>query len=151
MKHLLRATQLYYRASHLPEYLAPVLDIALRLFIANIFFKSGWTKIQNWDSTLYLFSDIYTVPLLNPDIAAWMATGSELIFSIMLVLGLFGRFAGAGLFFLNAVAVISYSSGLSEAGLNQHLYWGIILAVLLVMSRNTWSIDRWLEKRLHAA
>jgi putative oxidoreductase len=116
--------------------------------VANVFFKSGLTKIQNWDSTLYLFSDVYQVPLLPSDIAAYMATAGELGLSVLLVLGLFGRFAAAGLFILNAVAAYSYYSGLSEAGLNQHLYWGLMLAVLLVISRNQWSLDEWLEKRL---
>ena len=146
MKPLLRLTKLYYTASHWPEYLAPALDLGLRIFLANVFFKSGLTKIQSWDSTLYLFSDVYQVPLLPSDIAAYMATAGELGLSVLLVLGLFGRFAAAGLFILNAVAAYSYYSGLSEAGLNQHLYWGLLLAVLLVISRGAWSIDLWLEK-----
>jgi putative oxidoreductase len=147
MKPLLRLVRFYYTASHLPEYLAPLLDLGLRLFLANVFFKSGLTKIQSWDSTLYLFSDVYQVPLLAPDVAAWLATGAELGLSVLLVLGLFGRFAASGLFILNAVAVVSYAD-LSEAGRNQHLYWGLLLAVLLVASRASWSMDAWLEKRL---
>jgi putative oxidoreductase len=148
MKLLFRLAKHYYTASHWPEYLAPVLDLTLRLFLANVFFKSGLTKIQSWDSTLYLFSDVYQVPLLPSDIAAYMATAGELGLSVLLVLGLFGRFAAAGLFILNAVAAYSYYSGLSEAGLNQHIYWGLLLAVLLTISRGTLSLDTWLEKRL---
>jgi putative oxidoreductase len=147
MNPLLRLIRFYYFASHLPEYLAPVLDLGLRLFLANVFFKSGWTKIQSWDSTLYLFSDVYHVPLLPSDVAAYMATGAELGLSVLLVLGLFGRFAAAGLSILNVVAVISYSE-LSEAGLSHHLYWGILLGVLLVLSNWKWSADFWMEKRL---
>ena len=150
MNPLFRLIKQYYRASHWPAYLAPALDLALRIFVANVFFKSGLAKIQNWDSTLYLFSDVYRVPLLPSDIAAYMATAGELGLSVLLVLGLFGRFAAAGLFILNAVAAYSYYSGLSEAGLNQHLYWGLMLAVLLVISRNVWSLDEWLEKRLQS-
>jgi putative oxidoreductase len=148
MKFLSRMLRYYYAASHLPEYLAPALDLGMRLLLANVFFRSGLTKIQNWDSTLYLFSDVYQVPLLPSDAAAYLAAGAELGLPVLLVLGLFGRFAAAGLFILNAVAAYSYYDGLSEAGLNQHLYWGIMLAVLLVMSRGAWSVDMWLEKRL---
>lgn len=148
MNTLLRLIRFYYTASHLPEYLAPVLDLGLRLFLANVFFKSGLTKIKTWDSTLYLFSEVYQVPLFNPEVAAWLATGAELGLPVLLVLGLFGRFAAAGLFILNAVAVISYYSELSEAGLSQHLYWGLLLAVLLALSRGAWSVDFWLERRL---
>lgn len=148
MNSLLRLVRLYYTVSHLPEYFAPLFDLGLRLFLANVFFKSGLTKIQSWDSTLYLFNDVYQVPLLSPDVAAWLATSAELGLPVLLVFGLFGRFAAAGLFILNLVAVISYYSGLSEAGLNQHLYWGLLLAVLLLISRWQWSVDTWLEKRL---
>lgn len=151
MNPLLRIVRFYYSASHLPELFAPAFDLGLRLFLANVFFKSGLTKIQNWDSTLYLFSDVYEVPLLAPDVAAWLATGAELGLPVLLVLGLFGRFAAAGLFILNLMAVISYYSGLSEAGINQHLYWGMLLAVLLMISRGAWSIDAWLEKCLNNA
>jgi putative oxidoreductase len=38
-----------------------------------------------------------------------MAASAELGLSVLLVLGLFGRFATAGLFILNIVAVISYA------------------------------------------
>ncbi len=101
MKTILRFIRFYYRAAHWPEYLAPALDLGLRLFLANVFFKSGLTKIQNWDSTLYLFSDVYQVPLLNPEVAAYLATGAELVLPVVLVAGLFGRIATAGLFILN--------------------------------------------------
>lgn len=151
MMLLSRLLRHYYSASRLPEYLAPLMDLGLRLYLANVFFKSGLTKIQNWDSTLYLFSDVYQVPLLNTDVAAYMATAGELGLSVLLVLGLFGRFAAAGLFILNAVAAYSYASGLSEAGMFQHLCWGMLLGVLLMLSRGRWSCDTWLEKSVKAS
>ncbi len=147
MKRLSRLAKCYYTASHWPEYLAPLMDLGLRLYLANVFFKSGLTKIKNWDSTLYLLSDVYHVPLLPPEMAASMAASAELGLSVLLVFGLFGRFAAAGLFILNVVAVISYAD-LSQAGINQHLSWGILLGVLLILSRGDWSVDAWLEKRL---
>ena len=147
---LSRICRFYYTASHWPEYLAPLLDLGLRLYLANVFFKSGLTKTKNWDSTLYLFNDVYNVPLLPPEIAAVMATSAELGLSTLLVLGLLGRFSAAGLFILNLVAVISYAD-LSEAGINQHISWGILLGVLLITSRGQWSIDAWLENRLEVS
>ena len=147
MNWIVKGMNHYYRSSSLLAYAAPALDIVLRLFLANIFFKSGLTKIQTWDSTLYLFREEYKVPLLPPDFAAYLATGAELVLPVLLVIGLFGRFAAMGLFILNGVAVISYYSSLSEAGLNQHLYWGLLLAVLLLHGTGRWSLDAWLEKR----
>lgn len=138
----------YYSTSKLLNHLSPALDVLIRLFMANVFFKSGLTKIQNWDSTLYLFRDEYQVPLLSPEIAAYLATGAELGLPVLLVIGLLGRFSALGLFILNGVAVISYYDNISEAGLNQHLYWGILLAVLLVRGCGQWSLDAAIDKRL---
>ena len=148
MKLLSASLDLYYRSSRLLVNAAPALDLGVRLFLANVFFKSGLTKIQTWDSTLYLFREEYKVPLLPPDFAAWLATGAELGLPVLLVLGLFGRFAAVGLFILNAVAAYSYYEQLSEAGLNQHLYWGMLLAMLLLHGLGKWSADEWLERRL---
>ena len=100
MNQLSRLAKHYYTASHLPEYLAPALDLGIRLFLANIFFNSGLTKIHNWDSTLYLFSDVYQVPLLPPELAAYLTTSAELGLPGLLVMGLLGRFAAGGLFIM---------------------------------------------------
>ncbi len=148
MNSLKRAIQYYYTAARWPEHLAPLLDVGIRLLLADAFFKSGLTKIKNWDSTLFLFSDVYQVPLLNYELAAYLATGAELALPVLLVIGLYTRFAAAGLFILNGVAVISYYSELSEAGLNQHLYWGILLAVVLAISRSRWTLDSIIEIRV---
>lgn len=148
MNLLSRLARYYYGAAQLPEHLAPLMDVGLRIYLAYVFFRSGLTKIQSWDSTLYLFSDVYQVPLLPSDAAAYLAAGGELVLPVLLVLGLFGRFAAAGLFILNAVAAYSYYSGLSEAGLFQHDCWGAMLAVLLILSRGRWSVDAWFEKQL---
>lgn len=147
MNKLIQALRCYYRLSHAAQHLAPLLDLALRLLLANVFIKSGLTKIQTWDSTLYLFREEYHVPLLNPDFAAYLATGAELGLPVLLVLGLFGRFAAFGLFILNALAAYSYYDNLSEAGLNQHLYWGLMLAVLTLHGSGKWALDTRLEKR----
>ena len=151
MKQLRRFAGMYYSTSKLLDHLSPALDIFLRLFIANVFFKSGLTKIKNWDSTLYLFNDEYQVPLLSPEIAAYLATAAELGLPVLLVIGLLGRFSALGLFILNGVAVIAYYASLSEAGLHLHLYWGMLLLVLLVRGCGKWSLDTWIEKYLKSS
>ena len=37
--------------------LAPVVDLLARLYIARVFFRAGWSKISDWESTLYLFQE----------------------------------------------------------------------------------------------
>ena len=85
-----------------------VLDLGIRLYVAKVFFMSGLTKIANWDSTVSLFEDEYRVPLLPPELAAALGTFGELVFPVLLALGLASRFAALSLFVVNLMAVLSY-------------------------------------------
>ncbi|MCW5626330.1 MAG: DoxX family protein, partial [Burkholderiales bacterium] len=76
---------------------ASVLDLGIRLYVAQVFFLAGLTKIRDWETTLFLFEDEYHVPLLSPPIAAALGTFGELVFPVLLAVGLGSRFAAAGL------------------------------------------------------
>jgi putative oxidoreductase len=129
--------------------LQPAALLLARLYVANVFFSAGLTKLNDWDTTLALFTDEYQVPWLSPTSAAILGTGGELLLPVLLVLGLGGRFAAAGLFVLNAVAVISLAE-IAPAALQQHLFWGSLLAGLLLWGPGAWSLDRMIAPRLRA-
>lgn len=128
---------------------APALDLAIRLYVAQVFFRSGLLKIGNWDGTLYLFENEYKVPLLAPVAAAWLGTFAELFFPLLLALGLAARFAALSLFAFNIVAVVSFWRVLGEnqAALNSHWYWGVLLAVTLFHGPGKLSLDHWIWRR----
>ena len=122
------------------DFIAPALDLGIRLWVANVFWKSGLTKLQSWDTTVALFESEYHVPLLSPEFAATLGTATELTFPVLLALGLAGRFSAFVLFAFNIVAVISYPD-LNEVGLKDHLYWGILLLVTLLHGPGRLSLD----------
>ena len=124
----------------------PFLLLGFRLYVAQVFFMSGLTKIKTWSSTLSLFEYEYNVAILPPQIAAYMATAGELILPVALILGLFNRPAALGLFILNLVAAISYPD-ISAAGMKDHIIWGTMLAVLFAFGPGTISIDKILSNR----
>jgi putative oxidoreductase len=128
------------------NFLSPAVDLAVRLWVAEVFWKSGLTKIQSWDTTLYLFANEYHVPLLSPVAAAVSGTFTELFFPVFLVLGLGGRFAACVLFVFNLIAANTYP-GISEAGIKDHTYWGILLLILLVHGPGKLSIDYWITRQ----
>lgn len=136
------------RASGWLEYLRPVADLIARLYIARVFFLSGLSKIQDWETTLYLFSEEYHVPLLSPKLAAIGGTAGELTFSVLLALGIFTPLSAFALFVLNIVAFVSYYHALIEtpAAWHDHLEWGIILALLMTAKSGSISLDRFLGK-----
>ena len=125
--------------------LQPALALLGRLYVAQVFFLSGLTKLRDWDTTLALFQDEYHVPVLPPELAAWMGTCGEIGLPLLLVLGLGGRIAPVGLLVMNGVAVLSLSE-IAPAALQQHISWGIVLAALVVFGVGRWSFDYWLER-----
>lgn len=131
--------------SSLENWLAPLFDLGIRLYVASVFFRSGWLKISDWDSTRVLFENEYHVPLLSPNAAAVMGAGGELLLPVLLVLGLAGRFGAAGLFVVNLIAVLSYPD-LSDLGRADHLLWGVLLLVTLLHGPGRFSADCWLKR-----
>lgn len=131
------------------NFLSPLLDLGIRLYVANIFFKSGLTKVQTWDTTVMLFTHEYQVPLLSPPLAAFLGTGAELILPVLLAVGLAGRFSALALFVFNIIAVISYPD-LNEIGVKDHVYWGILLLVPLFHGPGPLSLDCWLTRRFRS-
>lgn len=127
-------------------YTKPVADMGLKLWVANVFFKSGLTKIESFDTTLMLFEDEYAVPLLSPVVAAYLGTVAELILPVMLVIGLGGRLIPLGLFVFNIIAAISYPD-LSNAGIQDHIIWGLMLFVLIAHGSGYFSIDYFISKK----
>lgn len=127
------------------EFTTPVVDLAARLWLASVFWKSGLTKITSWDSTLSLFNYVYHVPLLPPEVAAMLAAGVELGGAALLALGLGARAGATALFVLNFVAVISYPD-LSEAGRMDHFFWGLLLLIFLVHGAGKLSVDHFIRK-----
>jgi len=125
---------------------APLANLAIRLWVANVFFKSGLLKINSWDSTMYLFENEYDVPLLPAEFAAALGTSIELFFPVLLALGLAGRFGAFVLFLFNIMAVISYPD-LNAAGIRDHQVWGIMLLVPLLYGPGKLSIDYFIKKK----
>ena len=133
------------------DLLRPWVLFGTRWFVSWQFLKSGWLKLTEWDTTLFLFRDEYRVPVLPPGAAAVAGTFGELFFPLLLVAGLFTRVGALGLFAVNALAVVSYwhvlgSEGF-EAALAQHVLWGYMLAVIAVVGGGGISLDTWLERR----
>lgn len=131
--------------THLDVLQTPLVLIA-RVYVAQIFFLSGLTKVINWDSTLFLFQEEYQVPFLPPNLAAWLGTGGELLLPIFLSLGLLGRFSAIGLFVVNLTAVLSLVE-IAPAALSQHILWGVLLIVITILGVGNFSLDNWIFRR----
>ena len=142
----------YRRIVCVLELLIPVFDLSVRLYLAHIFWTGGMAKLSSWISTVMLFTMVYDVPVLPPELAAYLATAVELGGSFLLAIGLGGRWAALSLFGLNIMASLSYGQ-LSEAALQEAFYWGILFLYFVLHGPGFLSVDallRYLIRQRHA-
>lgn len=122
-----------------------VIGLLMRIGIATPFFLSGRTKVDDLltlkDSTFYLFAEEYRVPLLPPDLAAYVATYAEHGLPILIVLGLLTRPAAFGLLAMTAVIQLF----VVPAGWPTHLLWLAPLVYLIGRGPGALSADRLLR------
>jgi putative oxidoreductase len=114
--------------------------LGMRLWVANVFWKAGLTKIDNWETTLFLFEEEYAVPLLPTEVAAYLGTAGELIAPVLIAFG-FGARAGAFvLLIMTAVIEFTYQS------FPAHQVWALILLMILFYGPGRISLDHFVRK-----
>lgn len=128
-----------------------LIALACRFSIAGVFWLSGRTKVEGWftltDTTFLLFKQDYALPLIPPELAAYLATTAEHVLPILLVLGLFTRVAALGVLGMAAVIqIFVYPSGWPT-----HLTWAAPMLYLLGRGPGRWSLDRFFTSAGDAA
>jgi len=115
----------------------PLALLALRLGVGLVFWKSANTRFDGFglsDGAIGLFAEIYRVPLLPPEIAAYLGTAAEVTGAWLLFLGLFTRF---GAFILLGVTmmiqlVVPFTGDGISFNAVEFFLWGGALLMLLV-------------------
>lgn len=120
-----------------------LLAIPLRIAVATVFWNSAMTKLANWATALELFREEYKVPLLPPEVAAYMAVSIELTAPVLLMLGLATR--PVALILLGMTSVIEIF--VYPQAWPTHIQWAAMLLVLLCRGAGAWSLDHLLRQR----
>jgi putative oxidoreductase len=127
--------------------------LALRIALAVPFYRSGLT---NWDGFLqlsggaeFLFTSEFKLHILGqqyaypfPYVAAYAAGLAEIVLPILLVLGLFTRFAALGLLVMTVVIQFTVPEGWA----NFHLPWAAMALALVVFGGGGLALDAVLRK-----
>lgn len=140
-------TSAYRRLADLAERaLSPsLLLLVQRLGVAAVFFQSGRTKVEGIftipDTTIELFRSEYALPLLPPELAAYMAAGAEHLFPVLLVLGLFTRLSALALLGLTLVI----QTFVYPDAWPTHLSWAGLMLPLVALGGGRFTLDRLLR------
>jgi putative oxidoreductase len=123
------------------EYISAwIVQLLARVVVGLVFFKSGLTKIDGFSiapSTFVLFENEYQVPLIPPDIAAYMATAAELTMPLLLWVGLFSRLAATPLLIMTIVIeIFVYPLAYETHGL-----WATALLLIMIWGPGKVSLD----------
>ena len=119
-----------------------VIQLAMRIAVGSVFFKSGLLKINSWEFAVKLFEDEYKVPLLDPILAARLAAFGELTFPVLLIIGLATRLATLPL--LGMIAVIQ--TFVYPQAWTEHLLWASTLIFLTSRGPGTFSLDHLIDQ-----
>ena len=122
-------------------------QLFFRFGMALVFWRSAQSKLASWDTTLQLFQEEYKVPLLPPDVAAYLGTAVELTAPILLVLGLATRLgASAMLGMALVIQLFVYPENYPD-----HVLWAGPLLYLILRGPGVLSIDHLIRKRFVAS
>jgi putative oxidoreductase len=128
------------------KWFEPFYALIIRIYILNEFFWSGWLKVKDiyngqWDRVVFLFEEEYKVPILSPSIAAAFGTFNEIVFPILLLIGLFGRFAALALFATALLIELTYQHHID------HILWMTMTLYIVFRGCGWLSVDFLIHKK----
>src|SRR3990172_11501028 len=122
--------------------------LVARFAVASVFWRSGQTKVEGFfkikDNTFFLFREEYKVPLLPPDVAAYMSTIAEHVLPVLLVVGLASRLSVLGLMVMTLVIQLF----VYPDGWPQHILWFALLLLLVARGPGAISLDHLVWNRV---
>ena len=122
-----------------------VVAVLARIIVGLVFWNSGRTKVEGFsikDSTFFLFTNEFKLPLIPPELAAYMATIAEHIFPVLLWLGLAARFSATALLLMTlTIQTFVYPDAYVTHGL-----WAVALLYIMVNGPGVLSLDHLIKR-----
>ena len=134
---LARVATIFERIPH------DAIALIARISVGTVFLRSGLLKIEGWSegNTLALFRDEYKLPLIPPEIAAYLATAAELALPPLLIVGLFTRFAALALLIMTLVIqLFVYPNAFDTHGV-----WAVCFLYLMKYGAGRLALDYFIE------
>jgi putative oxidoreductase len=127
-------------------------QLVLRIGLATPFWRSGINKWDGFlelnDTAVYLFSTEFKLhlpggpyPFPAPEVMAFLVGSAEILFPILLVLGLATRIAACGLLVMTLVVELTVPDGWPV-----HITWAAMALGLMAWGPGRLSLDQWIEQ-----
>jgi NADH dehydrogenase/putative oxidoreductase len=120
----------------------PYIELAIRVWIAKLFFVFGILQLMHWQPTLELATQENPVPFLAPAAAAFLSTGAYLICAALLAIGFMTRYAALPLLALSFVTQLRYQP------FDTQLFWMALSGWFVIYGAGPISIDNLLRRGL---
>lgn len=136
-----------------------VIAVIGRFSIAAIYWQSAQTKVEGFaidivsgtftlgmphlaPSAIDLFRDEYKLPVIPPEIAAYMAAIAEHSLSFLILIGLATRFSAIGLLVMTlTIQIFVYPDAYPTHGV-----WITVLLFIMAKGPGKLSVDHWLSR-----
>jgi putative oxidoreductase len=134
-------TSLYNRGASLFTLIpSEVIALIASICIGAGFMRSGLLKLNGWENAVFLFENEYKLPdlpVMTPEITAYLTTAAELALPALLFAGLLTRFAALGLLIMTLVIqIFVYPNAFDTHGV-----WAIALLFLMKYGAGRFSLD----------
>ncbi|MGE0699816.1 MAG: DoxX family protein [Hyphomicrobiaceae bacterium] len=119
-----------------------LIALVARISVGTVFLRSGLLKLDGWKegNTLALFKDEYRLPIIPPELAAYMATAAELALPPLLIAGLFTRYAALALLGMTLVIqIFVYPNAFDTHGV-----WAVCFLYLMKFGAGSLALDRFI-------
>jgi NADH dehydrogenase/putative oxidoreductase len=118
----------------------PYIELAIRLWIAKLFFSFGVLQLMNWQPTLMLAVQENPIPGLSPAAATGLSTAIYLVCGALLAAGLMTRYAALPLLALSTITQLKYEP------FDAQLFWIALSGWLIVYGAGPLSLDNLLRR-----
>jgi putative oxidoreductase len=117
-------------------------QLVARIAVAREFWQSAQSKLASWQVTEQLFAFEYNLPLIDPAIAARLATATEIAGALMVAFGLLSRLGASMLLGVTAtIQIFVYPQSWPE-----HLMWAALLLLIVLRGPGVVSLDHLIRR-----
>jgi NADH dehydrogenase/putative oxidoreductase len=120
----------------------PFVDLAIRFWLAKIFFISGMLKLMHWATAVELAAHEYPVAWLTPVTAATVGVSIETVAALILASGFMTRYAAIALGLLTLTIQLAYQA------LDTQLFWMALFGWYAIIGAGPLSVDHLLRRGL---